>query len=69
MGDTGFLHKASCKVRRHNPEGDMVFIKGKVTRKFVEDGKHMVEIAQEAQNQDGEQSAVGGGVVVLPSRG
>ena len=69
MGDTGFLHKASCKVRRHNPEGDMVFIKGKVTRKFVENGKHMVEIEQEAQNQDGEQSAVGGGVVVLPSRG
>ena len=34
-----------------------------------ENGKHMVEIEQEAQNQDGEQSAVGGGVVVLPSRG
>lgn len=47
----------------------MVFIKGKVTRKFLENGKHMVEIEQEAQNQDGEQSAVGGGVVVLPSRG
>lgn len=69
MGDTGFLHKATCKVRRHNPEGDMVFIKGKVVRKFVENGKHMVEIEQEAQNQDGEQSAVGGGVVILPSRG
>jgi acyl dehydratase len=69
MGDTGFLHKASCKVRRHNPEGDMVFIKGKVVRKFVENGKHLVEIEQEAQNQDGEQSAVGGGIVVLPSRG
>ncbi|PJI98394.1 acyl dehydratase [Acidovorax sp. 69] len=68
MGDTGFLHKATCKVRRHNPEGDMVFIKGRVIRKFVENGKHMVEIEQEAQNQDGEQSALGGGVVVLPSR-
>jgi len=69
MGDTGFLHKASCKIRRHNPEGDMLFIKGKVTRKFVENGKHMVEIEQEAHNQDGELSVLGGGVVVLPSRG
>jgi acyl dehydratase len=69
MGDTGFLHKASCKIRRHNPEGDMLFIKAKVKRKFVEDGKHMVEIEQEARNQDEELSVVGSGIVVLPSRG
>jgi acyl dehydratase len=68
MGDTGFLHKASCKIRRHNPEGDMLFIKGKVKRKYVEDGKHLVEIEQEARNQDGELSVVGSGVVVLPAR-
>jgi acyl dehydratase len=69
MGDTGFLQKASCKIRRHNPEGDMLFIKGKVKRKFVEDGKHLVEIEQEARNQDDELSVVGSGVVVLPTRG
>ena len=69
MGDTGFLHKASCKVRRHNPEGDMLFIKGTVKRKYVEDGKHLVEIEQEARNQDDEISAVGTGVVILPSKG
>ena len=68
MGDTGFLHKASCKIRRHNPEGDMLFIKGKVKRKYIEDGKHLVEIEQEARNQDGELSVVGSGVVVLPAR-
>ena len=69
MGDTGFLHKSSCKIRRHNPEGDMLFIKGSVKRKFVENGKHMVEIEQEARNQDDELSVVGSGIVVLPSRG
>jgi acyl dehydratase len=69
MGDTGFLHKASCKIRRHNPEGDMLFIKGTVKRKFVENGKTMVEIEQEARNQDDELSVVGSGIVVLPSRG
>lgn len=69
MGDDGFLHRSYCKIRRHNPEGDMLFIKGKVMRKYVEDGKHLVEIAQEAHNQDGELSVLGTGVVELPSRG
>lgn len=69
MGDTGFLQKASCKIRRHNPEGDLLFIKGKVKRKYTENGQHLVEIEQEAHNQDGELSVVGSGVVALPSRG
>jgi len=68
MGDDGFLRKASCKIRRHNPAGDLLFIDGKVTRKFVDGGRHLVEIAQEARNQDGELSVVGGGVVELPKR-
>jgi hypothetical protein len=68
MGDDGFLRSASCKVRRHNPEGDLLFIKGHVKRKFVADGRHLVEIAQEGRNQDDEQSVVGSGIVELPSR-
>ena len=68
MGDDGFLRKSNCKVRRHNPEGDMLFIKGKVKRKFVESGRHLVEIEQEGRNQDDELSVVGTGVVELPSR-
>ena len=69
MGDAGFLRKSFCKVRRHNPEGDMLFIRGKVVRKYQEDGRHLVEIEQEGRNQDDEQSVVGTGVVELPSRG
>ena len=69
MGDDGFLRRASCKIRRHNPEGDMLFIKGHVKRKYIEDGKHLVEIEQEARNQDDELSVLGSGVVELPSRG
>jgi acyl dehydratase len=69
MGDDAFLRRAECKVRRHNPQGDMLFIDGKVTRKFVDGGRHLVEIAQVGVNQDGEQSVVGSGVVELRSRG
>jgi hypothetical protein len=69
MGDDGFLRNAKSKIRRHNPEGDLLFIKGRVKRKYVEDGKHLVEIEQEAHNQDQEQSVLGSGIVELPSRG
>jgi len=68
MGDAGFLRKSTCKIRRHNPEGDMLFFKGKVVRKYVEDGRHLVEIEQEARNQDDELSVLGTGVVELPTR-
>lgn len=68
MGDEGFLHKAHCKIRRHNPEGDMLFIKGRIKRKFAENGQHYVEIDQIAHNQDEELSVVGGGIVRLPVR-
>ena len=69
MGDDGFLRKAHCKIRRHNPEGDMLFIKGSVKRKFIENGRRLVEIEQEARNQDDELSVLGSGVVELPTRG
>jgi len=69
MGDDGFLRRATCKIRRHNPEGDLLFISGKVTGKRIEEDRHLVDITQEAVNQDGELSVVGTGVVELPSRG
>jgi acyl dehydratase len=69
MGDDGFLRRAHCKIRRHNPEGDLLVIDGKVTRKYVEHGRHLVDVEQEARNQDGELSVIGGGTVELPSAG
>jgi acyl dehydratase len=68
MGDAGFLRRATCKIRRHNPEGDLLFIDGKVTAKRVENGRHLVDIEQSAVNQDGELSVLGTGTVELPSR-
>jgi acyl dehydratase len=68
MGDDGFLRRASCKIRRHNPVGDLLIIGGSVKRKFVEDGRHLVEIEQVAHNQHEELSVIGSGIVELPSR-
>lgn len=67
MGDDGFLRSSSCKIRRHNPVGDVIYIKGTVTRKFVaDDGTHCVEVTQEGRTQDDEQSVLGTSVAVLP---
>ena len=68
-GDDGFLHSASCKIRRHNPAGDTLFINGKVVDKFIDgQGGHCVKIEHAARNQDDELSVLGDGIVVLPSR-
>ncbi len=69
MGDAGFLRKAKCQIRRHNPDGDVIFIDGQVVRKYVEDGRHLVEISQRAETHRGELSASGVAVVELPSKG
>lgn len=69
MGDDGFLRKNKCEIRRHNPDGDVIFIEGTVTRKWEEDGKHLVEIKQVANTHRGELSAQGYSIVELPSKG
>ena len=43
-------------------------INGTVDRKFVDNGKHMVEISQKAETHRGELSASGAAIVELPSR-
>ena len=69
MGDDGFLVSAQSKIRRHNPEGDVLLIDGVVERKFVDDaGRHCVEITHQAKCQTDELSILGSGVVALPSR-
>ena len=68
MGDDGFLHKSTCKLRRHNPEGDTLFITGQVTGKRIEDDHGVIEVEQEARNQDGELSVLGSGTLRLPRR-
>jgi acyl dehydratase len=68
MGDEGFLRKSKCQIRCHNPDGDVLFIDGFVSRKFVEDGKHLVEIGQKAHTHRGELSATGTAIVELPTR-
>jgi acyl dehydratase len=68
MGDAGFLRQSKCQIRRHNPDGDVLFIDATVIRKFEADGRRLVEIAQRAETHRGEASALGSAIVELPTR-
>ena len=68
ISDAGFLRQSKCQIRRHNPDGDVLFIDASVTRKFEEGGRHLVEIAQRAETHRGEPSAIGSAIVELPAR-
>ncbi|MGI9422944.1 MAG: FAS1-like dehydratase domain-containing protein [Hyphomicrobiaceae bacterium] len=66
MGDEGFLRRAACKIRRHNPAGDMLTLTAKVIGKSIEGSRHLVDIEQEGRNQDGELSIIGTATIELP---
>jgi acyl dehydratase len=68
IGDQGFLRSSSCQIRRHNPDGDVMFIDGAVIRKFEESGKKYVEVEQKATTHRGELSAFGTAIAELPSK-
>jgi acyl dehydratase len=69
MGDDGDLVQHQCRIRHHNVVGDWIKITGRVSGTTVDEaGLPCVTIAQEARNQNGDLSAVGTGIVRLPSR-
>jgi acyl dehydratase len=69
IGDDGVVVSHKSQIRRHNPVGDIVSIEGHVTAISQDEaGRPCVEIEQRAVNQGGELSALGTGVVRLPSR-
>lgn len=69
IGDDGDLVHLYSEIRRHNPEGDLLTLDGRVTGKRVQDGRHLVDFEIAAHNQDGELSARGLATAALPARG
>ncbi|MBI3969050.1 MAG: hypothetical protein HY329_25705 [Chloroflexi bacterium] len=66
--DDGFLKLLRGEVRRLNVVGDTTYCKGKVARKWIENGEHLVSCELWCENQRGEVTAPGYAVAVLPSR-
>ena len=69
MGDDGFLKKLDAKLKRFNIVGDTTWMKGKVIKKYIENGEHLVDIECWGENQRGEITLPGSATVRLPSKG
>ncbi|KAF0117654.1 MAG: Acyl dehydratase [bacterium] len=69
MGDDGFLWKMRGDLRVFNQIGDITVFEGKVTRKYIEEGKCCVDIEAWAKNQRDEWSMrPNPATVILPSK-
>lgn len=69
MGDEGWLKRCRTDVRGFVYLSDVVWIRGKVTNRYVDqNGEHCVDIKITAVNQRGGNVAPGESTVILPSR-
>ena len=69
VGDGGFLRKISCSQRGMDYPGHTLTGKGKVAKKWVEDGLGYVECEIWIENQKGEITTPGRAVAILPQKG
>ena len=68
-GDDGWIRKIAIEYRKMDTVNTTIAAKGKVTRKYQEDGKHLVALEVWVENEQGEVTTPGSAVVALPSRG
>ena len=69
MGDSGVLKRIRTELRRFNTMGDTTWCRGKVTRKYVQDGYPLVDLELWGENQRKEITVTNAAAtVMLPSR-
>ncbi len=68
MGEHGTLKRLSVQYRGMDVHGSPIHCKGVVTRKWVEEGEHLVECNIWTEKSDGERTTRGSALVALPSR-
>jgi len=68
IGEGGWIKKVSVSYRGMNYPGEDIFLKGKITKKYIQDAEHIVELEVWSENPRGERTTPGRAVVALPSR-
>jgi hypothetical protein len=69
MGDDGWIKKNYAEYRKFVYLGDAVWMKGKVTKKYMdENGEPCVDVETSGVNQRGENTVPGSSTIILPSR-
>jgi hydroxyacyl-ACP dehydratase HTD2-like protein with hotdog domain len=67
-GEKGELRKLAIQFRNFMVPGDVLVCGGKITKKFVDDGKGYVELELWLKNQSNVNCVPGKGVVELPTK-
>jgi acyl dehydratase len=68
-GDSGRIKRVACQYRGINYKGDTLTCRGRVTKKYRQDGQNLVDLDLRVENQNGEIISPGQATVALPSRG
>ena len=69
IGDAGTLTKLVVQYRGMDVPGDTLTCKGRITRKYVQDGANYVDCEIWLENGKGEKTTPGTATAMLPSRG
>lgn len=69
MGEGATLKKIGVNYRGMNVPGEDIICRGKLIKKEVKGGEHLIECEVWAENPKGEVTTPGTAVVALPSRG
>ncbi|MSP79199.1 MAG: hypothetical protein EXR67_06605 [Dehalococcoidia bacterium] len=67
IGDSGFITKMAADYRGLNLKGDTLTARARVTKKYVENGRHFADLDIWVENQRGENTCPGQATVELPS--
>ncbi|MFO8101809.1 MAG: MaoC/PaaZ C-terminal domain-containing protein [Dehalococcoidia bacterium] len=67
--DDGQVRKLTCNNRGADYPGDEFTVKGKVSRKYQENGENLVELDVWGENSAGEKTTFGTAVAALPGKG
>lgn len=69
IGNAGMIKSLrNFRMRSFNTVGDTVVTKGKVKRKWIEDGEHFIEIEMVSENAKGISVGPGSIIATLPSK-
>ncbi|MFC2001011.1 MaoC family dehydratase N-terminal domain-containing protein [Chloroflexota bacterium] len=68
IGDDAFLRRHYYELRRFNLEGDITYVRGKVSGKWIEGRRHVIKCDVSCQDQRDKVTAQGYAEAILPSR-
>jgi acyl dehydratase len=68
IGEAGDIKRLGCQYRALNFRGDTLTARGRITRKYQENGEDLVDLDVWVENQHGDNTCPGSATVRLPSR-